>query len=134
MRKLLFLYAAAVVLSGCSVLQTGSDEDAVAKRAHQRMAALQALDFAKAYSYMSPGYRDSRSLEALPANLPGANITSFTVGTPVCESDRCVVNVHRKYKTMLNVRGRLGQVQELENNMQQVWIKDGGRWWYYQIK
>lgn len=123
-----------LILAGCAGLQLKSDDQVVIDRAEKRMAALQAGDFKKAYSYMTPGYKATKSLERFQSEFAGgANITWFEVLNPECESERCVVTVTRKYKMQISARGEMGKAREFENNTQQVWIKVDGQWWYYKL-
>jgi|SRR5690554_1556463 len=122
-------------LSGCAILQPGSDEQVVQDKAERRMAALQALDFHKAYAYMTPGYRAVNSLNTFAGRHAGAaSMTGFTVNSPQCEMERCTVVVTRRYKAALPIQGRRDQAVELENNTKQVWIKSDGKWWYYGVE
>ena len=134
MMKMVFPIALIIGLSGCVGLQLQSDEQVVIKRAEDRMAALQAVNFKKAYSYMTPGYRSMNSLDRFKGQFAGgANITWFEVLAPDCEPERCIVTVTRKYKMPISARGEVGRVREFENNTRQVWIKTDGKWWYYKL-
>lgn len=133
MIKAFSLTVAAVVLTGCVGFQYKSDEEIVIDRAIKRMEALQSLDFKKAYSYMSPGYREVKNLNRFKSDFSGAaNMRSFSVSGASCEENRCVVTVARKYTVTLNVRGSRG-AQPLENISRQLWLKVDGKWWYSRI-
>ena len=134
MIRVLFVAAMTLTLAGCAGLQVKTDAQIVKERADKRMAALQAGDFKKAYSYMTPGYRATKNLNRFKGEFAGGlNITWFEVLEPECEPERCVVTVTRKYKMPMTVRGQAGKVREFENNTRQVWINTDGQWWYYKL-
>lgn len=134
MRKYVMCLSLALGLSGCAGFPGQNGEaaasKAVAKRAEARMAALQDLDFKKAYEYMSPGYRQVKDLKRFRVEFGGAaNIVSFKVLEPECEPEVCRVVVTRVFKVPLGGR-RVGKLMDMETSIQQVWVKTDGRWWY----
>lgn len=130
MLRFLPLALVAVFLTGCAGFQVQPDENVVAKRAEQRMTALKDLDFKKAYSYMTPGYRAVKNLNRFQAEFAGAaNLQSFAVVGTECEEDRCVVILERSYQMHMNVRGARG-AQVFEGHTRQVWVRLDGQWWY----
>lgn len=134
MIRIVFVAMVTLMLAGCAGLQLKTDEQIVMERAEKRMSALQARDFKKAYSYMTPGYKATKNLQRFQGEFAGgANITWFEVLSPECEPERCVVTVTRKYKMQMTARGQAGTLREFENNTRQTWIKVDGRWWYYKL-
>ncbi|HAS22545.1 MAG TPA: hypothetical protein DCR51_05255, partial [Idiomarina loihiensis] len=61
-----------VALVGCASTTPVASDDQVADRAQKRLDALVEGDFAKAYSYATPGYRQSVSLSAHKPQFAGA--------------------------------------------------------------
>ncbi|MBL0039168.1 MAG: hypothetical protein IPP36_12025 [Nitrosomonadales bacterium] len=61
----------------------------VAQRAAARWEALMQKDFAKAYSYLSPGTRDVMSLDLYRAKIRGGIWKKANVDTVSCEQDQC---------------------------------------------
>jgi hypothetical protein len=109
---------------GCATTSLDSDE-AVAKRAQERLDALVAGDFAKAYSYATPAYRKTTSLLRHKPKIAGAGMwTEGTVKRVQCEGSVCDVTVLVSYE-MVNL--------DLKNTrpMEQRWIKSGNQWWIY---
>lgn len=113
-----------ILLSSCATVPA-TPEDAVAIRAQQRLDALIAGDFAKAYSYATPAYRKSISLGRHQAKVAGSGMwTSGTVKSVTCKTNVCDVTVLVGYE-MVKL--------DLKNTrpMEQRWIKSDGQWWIY---
>lgn len=134
MYKYVMCLSLALGLGGCAGLSGQADSvkagKTVAKRAEERMAALQDLDFKKAYEYMSPSYRQVKDLKRFRVEFGGAaNIVSFKVLEPECEPEVCRVVVTRVVKLPMGGR-RVGQFMDMETSIQQVWVNTNGTWWY----
>lgn len=133
MMKMVFPIALVVALSGCVGLQLQSDEQVVIKRAGERMAALQALDFETAYTYMSPGYKVKKTLDRFKSEFMGSsNMVAFQVLGAECSDMNCVVDVSRDMKISAYIPG-MDRSKPINSVSRQVWIKTDGKWWYYKL-
>jgi hypothetical protein len=124
---------AALLLSACASLpgaDSGAPEEQVAKRCEQRWAALVKRDFAAAYAYNQPAYRDAITLDAYQNSFgAAAQWKTAKVIKVTCEADRC------KVKTRLTVTNHIplfaNRIPEITSDIDEVWIRDQGQWWYY---
>lgn len=126
LKKNIYVIAAAVALNtACATQMNMSDEQIVQKRAQGRLDALLSKDFEKAYSYASPAYRKSVSLNRHKAKVLGAAMwTKGEVLSVLCEVEYCDVTTKIHYRSP--------QVRtELPTEMKNRWIKIDGKWWIY---
>lgn len=122
------------VLIGCAVLQPKSDEQIVMERAQKRMTALQKLDFDTAYTYMSTGYRATKTLDRFKAEFTGAgNIVAFEVLDATCDEDTCVVRVSQDVRVTAYIPS-VDMRKSLSMVFQQVWVRNGSHWGYVKLK
>lgn len=133
--KTLFGCAAFLLLFGCSSLQPGrSHEERVTQRAHQQMTAFLEKDYQTAYTYMSPGYKDTHTLHRFASDFSGmVDLQGFSIEKAECESEtRCTVTINRQQKAFA---GLLGSTSErpviLPMAGQQTWILVKGKWYHY---
>ncbi len=123
--KIILCMTIAFLFVGCSTQSSMSDEEIVRKRAQERLNALVAQDYEKAYSYASPGYRAGVSAGAHFPKFAGAGSwTKGIVKEVTCAGDVCDVKTSISY-TLLRLN--------LTNTrpMSQRWIKVDGKWWIY---
>ena len=124
---------AALLLSACASLpgaDSGTPEEQVAKRAEQRWAALIKRDFAAAYAYNQPAYRQAISQETYQKGFGSAGQwKSAQVNRVTCEPERCTANVRL---TVINKIPKFARaIPEITSNIDEVWIRDQGQWWHY---
>lgn len=135
------LMAAAVVavagLTGCaSLMSGGSPEQIIEKRSAAYWQARFSGDVAKAYSYMTPGYRalnDQRkyalSYGAAP-NLRDPQLISVECaeadGQAKDSVQRCVLR--KEFSTQMPLIGQ----GAIPIAMSETWIKEDGQWWLFQ--
>lgn len=133
--KLGRLSVLAVILSvsACAVIQPKTDEERVFQLAEKRQAALLAYDFKKAYTFMSPGYRELNTVEKLRSNYAGVySWKSSEVLGATCEDDVCKVNVEvfvdiglmQSTKTPDDERVLVPRVNR------ETWLKMDNKWWF----
>lgn len=124
-----------LVLTGCSVFQPKDDVAIVSDRSQSRMDALKAGNYEEAYSFMSPGYRSTNSLEHFKANnVRGvARLDSATVSGASCDSDSCTVKVQANYYYQGKDQILTGKPMLIERLNEERWIKADGKWWYLQM-
>lgn len=111
-------------VAGCaSVGQSGSDnERQVRERAAERWNLLIAGKLDDAYAYLSPGTREIQTLDLYKVRIKPGRWKKATVDSVSCQQDRCdvVVLVEYDYKAM----------KSMETRLEEVWLKDGGKWWF----
>ena len=94
----------------------------VAQRAAARWEALMQKDFAKAYSYLSPGTRDVMSLDLYRAKIRGGIWKKANVDTVSCEQDQC--------KVLMAIEYSYRDIKSLETRLDENWLRQDGEWWY----
>ena len=126
-----FLCAAVLLLAGC---RSGEDADAkpqtVEERAQARWDRMVERDFAGAWEYFTPGFRQqyqqdvfANDMQNRPVQWLGAEVLGAT-----CESeDKCEVTVSVNYRTQApGLRSNMEVTRELKDE----WIRLDGQWWY----
>lgn len=126
------LLTAALFFTACSVLPAKTDADIVENRSTLRLEALKKLDFEKAYSYMSPGYRSVKGLDRFKLENAGAvNLLDFNVQSADCTEDTCHVLVISDYKVALAGRGfSTKKPLIIDRASTETWIRTDGKWWF----
>jgi len=96
------------------------------------MNALKKLDFEKAYTYMSPGYRSVKGLDRFKLeNAGAANLLSFNVQTAECAEDTCQVLVNSSYKvTIVSPGFSAKKPLNIGYTNKETWIRTDGQWWF----
>ena len=120
----------AVALAGCGSLPDAggsgaSSSDAAAAVVQQRAEARWALvlkgDNVAAYQYLSPGSKAAFPLEQYILQAP-RHFRAATVTGVQCGSDRCDVKLDVTYDSKL--------VKGVTTPLREIWLLDGGQWWY----
>ena len=121
--------AGALALAGCAALQPKTPEQVVAERVEQRWAALIKGDFEKAWTYTQPAYRDIVKQADYRKRFSGAGQwRGVQVHEVNCEAERCQVRIRLTSRiTIPPVRN-----QDVTGALEETWVRDEGRWWYYQ--
>ncbi|RFF26531.1 MULTISPECIES: hypothetical protein [unclassified Wenzhouxiangella] len=127
----LALVSAALLLSGCqSGEDTSSQPQSVEERAQARWDHMIAREFAEAWSYYTPGFRETTSAEEFATTVRKRPVRweDATVVARDCEGDRCEVVVEVSYSVpqapagLNNVRGK--------RELTETWIRTQEQWWY----
>jgi len=124
---------ATVLLSACASLPGaggGTPEEQVAQRAEQRWAALIKRDFAAAYAYNQPAFRDAVPLETYQKGFgAAAQWKSSKVNKVTCQPERCIVNTRLTVTNLIPIFAK--RIPEITSDTEEVWIRDEGQWWFY---
>ena len=112
--------------SGCAIMDSFQDpQQRVTKRAQQHLDALMAGDMEKAFSFLSPAFRETTTWQRYSTKYAGvANWREATVERVDCEIDRCDVAVAIRY---VLVRPKVENTRFID----EVWIEVGGQWYIY---
>ena len=126
------LLVSAMFFSACSMLPTKTDAEIVENRSALRLAALKKLDFEKAYTFMSPGYRSIKGLDRFKLDYAGAvNMLDFNVNSVECSLDTCSVLVASDYKVAIVGRGfSVKKPLVIDRVNKETWIRTEGKWWF----
>jgi len=124
---------AASLLAGCatgpSAGAKGENESVLHARAIERWDLLIAHKAEKAWDYLSPGYRQTKSREVYAQEMNSRPIrwNKVTYGSQECEPDVCKVHLFVDYK--LDMGGLAGKVNS-SAPLVETWVKTDGRWYY----
>lgn len=135
--KVSFISAALLCLAACGSLQTKDDATIVSELSAERIAALKAADYEKAYSLMSPGYRSVNTLAQYRGTHAGgaALLHAAKVDSAKCTEDTCRVMVNAQYyfrSSKLSLAGKPPLLVDRVNA--EEWVKVDGKWWYVRLK
>lgn len=127
--RLFTLAMLGVALSGCGSLLHSTPEDAVKHRATQRWQAMQAKDFKKAYTYLSPFTRGITSEAAYLREMGNGNAWLATeVVSVTCEPQTCKTRVRLEVASPMP--GKFGD--KITTHIDEDWVLVDGEWWYSQ--
>lgn len=136
MTRLLFASILTLGLSACAALgPVANPEATVTKRSEKRLDALQKNDIKKAYAFMSPGYRATKSIHVFEADHVGLTMAKgYEIINVNCEEERCRVGMNVRFKMediggLAGMRGQSGHSGEIEMYFQETWVLINGKWW-----
>lgn len=136
MFKKLALLVGMSLLASCAAFQAGTSEKKLEKRVVARLEALQAADFKKAYTYMSPGYREMNHPAVFEADHVGlVGMKEFRVVSTSCETeDSCQVTVEIVVNLSALAPGfKSDSPMVTDMAYRERWIKIDGQWWYVKL-
>ena len=126
-------FAALAALAGCAAgpSKPAKDEstDVIQQKAIERWNFLIAHQAEKAYDYLSPGYRATKSRDAYAKemNERGIRWSKVTFSNQQCDADACKVHLIVDYK--LKMPGATGTVGSF-SPLTETWLKTDGHWYY----
>jgi len=117
-----------LVLAACSMAQVQPGQE-VPERAQARWDALLEGDYAKAYSYATPGYRSSTSATDFEIEFRTRRLQylSAEYRDHECEKSTCTVRMKVGYRIVRPAAG----VPEWKSSsvIEEQWIESAGEWW-----
>lgn len=131
----IFLAALLITVSvGCSVpaakkAEPRTAQAALTERAEARWAALIQADFARAYEFESPAYRDVHTLRMFVSQFGGAvgwSAAKVLEITPDASGEAAKVKVLISYQMM----DAVGGVMDGQRPVDERWVRTGGEWWH----
>lgn len=123
--------AGVLLLAACQPGEDASSQpQTVEERAQARWDLLVERDFAGAFEYYTPGFRETSSAEGFATLLSQRPVrwTSASVVASSCDGDRCRVLVDVSYKVPSAPNG-LSSVSPT-SEVTETWIRTRGEWWY----
>jgi hypothetical protein len=119
-----------VALAGCN---TNKDTTAdVEKRAVERWNFLIARQAEKAYDYLTPGTRETRTREsyATAMNSRPVKWTAAKFNHKECDADRCKVYIDVSYSVTMPGGGALGKPVESTSTQSETWVRVQDDWYF----
>lgn len=124
----LALVATALLVAGCATTVGAADQQ-VSKLANQRWGHLIEGQWQKAYDMLTPGYRNLHDLREFQSQFKGAvQWRRAEVAQATCEAEKCDVRIEL---TVASPFGR-GKGDTITTFFTETWLKEGGRWYYYE--
>lgn len=130
-------FAAAALLSGCMSGGTrpqdgggnAESESVLKTRAVERWDLLIARKAEKAWDFLSPGFRETKTRAAYAEEMNGRGIrwSKVSYASQECDADTCKVRLLVDYN--LNLGGPAGTVKSA-SPVVETWIKVKGRWYF----
>ena len=122
---------AAAFLSACAAGgATSRQAQTASERANERWQAVIAGDHARAYDYLTPGMRSTKSREDYVAEAVIKPVR-YLAAKPFdesCETDACTVNLELLYEVTIPMAG--AGTQRLPAYLDERWIRLDGRWYF----
>lgn len=125
---------AALVLTGCSLLGHKLPvEQQVEKRVSEQMNAFINEEYEKAYSYMSPGYREKKTFVEFGNDFAGmVDLVDFEVVSVECAEERCEVSLKRTQNMPdFIAETTSGEPFPFVVVTKQIWVSNKGQWYHY---
>ncbi len=123
--------AAALALAACASNSAKTPEQIVVERAEARWQHLIKQDFAGAYAYLTPAYRDVVPQEQYRRRFGSAGAwTNAIVHEVSCEPEACTVKM--RITTQVRVPLFATRISEVTTYMDERWVREDGQWWLYQ--
>src|SRR5690606_7434395 len=131
--RVLALVAALLALAACAAAPSGRTAGgggaSLEQRSLERWQALIEGDQAKAYGYLSPGYRATRSLENYRAGSRAAALNWSSVkwrGEKCSSEDSCVATLLLDYSVKMTGAGDVPGFRQLTEQ----WVRLDGTWYH----
>jgi hypothetical protein len=123
------LLLAFIALAGCMQAVKNEDSSVIRARAIERWNFLIAHQADKAYDYLSPGYRETKTRDAYAKEMNDRPVhwSKVTFGSQECDADVCKVRLSVDYK--VNLGGPVGSVASL-GLIVETWVKTKGKWYF----
>lgn len=118
----------AATLSGCAGLGTPQPPElAVRTLATQRWQALMAQDFAKAYTFAPPSYRQLHTADVYQKKYQGVPVKwlAAKVLRVQCETEKCDVRIDLESKPLIP----FGFKGSINSGLDETWVLENGQWW-----
>jgi cation transport regulator ChaB len=129
------LLIAACATAGCATTGTtgakhvDEDNSVIRERSTQRWQLLIDKKADKAYDFLSPGFRATKTRDdyAREMNARGVRWNAVEFGSQECTAEKCEVRLVVQFK--ISMKGPMGAVQSTAPVIE-TWIKSDGRWYY----
>jgi hypothetical protein len=129
-RSALFAVLALVMLGGCAAIPQKPMEEVVKARVTAHQQARLDNNFELAYTFTSPGYRETHPYKAYLSGMGAAvKRRSFDVKSVNCEGDVCSVTVELSYSYQGKAGAKMGKDTVMTREMPEKWIRIDGEWW-----
>jgi len=118
----------AATLGGCAGLGTPQPPELkVRQLATQRWQALLAQDFAKAYNFLTPSYRQLHSADTYQKKRQGVPVRwlAAKVLRVQCEPAKCEVRIDLESKPL----SPFGFNGTINSGLDETWVLEDGQWW-----
>ena len=124
------LFCAATVALLVAACQPAAEPDPAHVRAQARWESLIAGEYARAWEYFTPGYRETAPVEQYVASIQRRPVQweAAEVLSSECEESRCEVVIDITY-SIPRAKAGLETVQPTRA-IRETWIFSDGEWWF----
>ena len=125
------------IMAGCSAPRelTESENNVLIQRVSERWRCLERNDYACAYRYLSPSYREVFSYEMYRSRY-FSNLERVLTGVKVVAYDRhaavASVRVGVMSGPLKNAPSASRGIAVTPQSLDEAWLQSGGKWWYYE--
>jgi hypothetical protein len=118
-----------LVLAGCVAGVKNEDSSVIKTRASERWDLLIAHHAEKAYDYLSPGYRATKTRDdyATEMNHRGIQWSKVNFVSQECDADLC--HVHLGVDYTINLGGLVGKTKSV-GMVVETWVRVKGQWYF----
>jgi negative regulator of sigma E activity len=126
----LLAVVAMFLLGGCAAMPQKTPEDAVRARVEAHQKARLENNFELAYTFTSPGYRETHAYKFYLGKM-GAAVKrhGYEIKEVSCEADACNVNIELSYSYLGKAGAKMGKDTVMQRQMTEKWIRVDGEWW-----
>lgn len=127
----LFTVLAVLFLAGCAAMPAKAPEDTVRARAAAHQQARLDNNYQLAYTFTSPGYRETHPYKFYLGKMGGASIKrrGFEIKSISCQEKVCDVVIDLSYSYAGAAGGKMGTDTVMQREMPEKWILADGEWW-----
>lgn len=113
--------------------EASSQPETVEERAQARWQLMAEGEFAQAWEYYTPGFRERVNQDVFARDMSRRPVTWLSgevLGSSCDEPDRCVVTVEVGYRAEVPGMRQASSQIELSRRLEDEWIRLDGQWWY----
>lgn len=124
--------AGILVLAACQPADDRSPEEIVLERAQQRWDLVVERDFAQAYEFYSPGFREMTEIDGYRRDMQNVRIryTGAEALSAECEEEVCDIQVRVSYRLPEGAAPTGMSRIPGERRVEETWIRAHGSWWF----
>ncbi len=128
---------ALLALAACQPAEQAAQDEAqtLEERAQARWNLMAEGDFAQAWEYYTPGFRQRVERDIYVSDMRTRPVTWLggqVLGSECEQDDRCLVTVEVSYRADVPGMRQARSQMELTRPIEDEWIRLDGQWWYVQ--
>ena len=127
----LFAVLAMLFLAGCAATPQKPAEEAARVRVAAHQQARLDSNYQLAYTFTSPGYRETHPYKFYLGKMGGASIKrrGFEIKRISCQEKVCDVVIDLRYSYAGAAGAKMGKDTVMQRDLPEKWILIDGEWW-----